>query len=85
MENPETLGAELKEVEANIAACEEKQQRHQERFAMLNRSLEQTDAELAKVSERCSLPHTSIEGRTTFPVSSLPITSGAIYSGDPST
>ena len=45
------LEAELRSVEANIAACNEKHERHHERFAMLNRSLEQTDAELAKVAQ----------------------------------
>jgi len=45
------LEADERATDANIAACNEKQERHHERFAMLNRSLEQTDAELAKVAQ----------------------------------
>ena len=43
---------------ANITACEEKEEKHHERFAMLNRSLEQTDAELSKITTtESSLEH----------------------------
>ncbi len=45
------LEAEQRGVDANIQACAEKQERHHERFAMLNRSLEQTDAELTKIAQ----------------------------------
>ena len=45
------LEAEQRGVDANIQACTDKQERHHERFAMLNRSLEQTDAELGKVTQ----------------------------------
>jgi len=52
------LEAEQRGVEASMAVCNEKQERHHERFAMLNRSLEQTDAELAKVAQtEASLQH----------------------------
>jgi len=52
------LDAEQRAVDANIAACAEKEEKHHERFAMLNRSLEQTDAELAKIATtESSLEH----------------------------
>ena len=52
------LDAEQRAVDANITACAEKEEKHHERFAMLNRSLEQTDAELAKIATtESSLEH----------------------------
>ena len=45
-------------MDANIKICAEKEEKHHERFAMLNKSLEQTDAELAKIATtEASLEH----------------------------
>ena len=52
------LETEQKGVDANIKICAEKEEKHHERFAMLNKSLEQTDAELAKIATtEASLEH----------------------------
>tara|TARA_B110001452_G_scaffold103399_1_gene85810 strand:+ start:1256 stop:3889 length:2634 start_codon:yes stop_codon:yes gene_type:complete len=45
------LGAEQKVVEAGLEESKMKEMAHHERFAMLNKSLEQTDAELGKVNQ----------------------------------
>ena len=45
------LGAEQKVVEAGLEESKQKELAHHEKFAMLNKSLEQTDAELAKVNQ----------------------------------
>lgn len=52
------LETEQRGVDANIQSCREKEEKHHERFAMLNKSLEQTDAELAKIATtEASLDH----------------------------
>jgi len=46
------LEAESRLVDSNMVACKEKEERHHEKFAMLNKSLEQTDVELSKVTQQ---------------------------------
>ena len=46
------LESESRMVDASIAQVKEKEERHHEKFAMLNKSLEQTDAELAKIKQQ---------------------------------
>jgi len=46
------LESESRLVDASTIACKEKEERHHEKFAMLNKSLEQTDGELTRVTQQ---------------------------------
>jgi len=46
------LDAESRLVDSSMVACKEREERHHEKFAMLSKSLEQTDDELAKVVQQ---------------------------------